>query len=176
MPKSTVWRLSAHSALCVFGLLALSTSVMAQEMDRCSRSEYSQLDFWIGEWEVLGPDGEVIGSSVVQPILGGCAIREEWSAGGFGGIGYFAYDRPSDTWRQMWVDANGAVLVNTGRWEGSRMVLRGERKGSDGEVRELRVTLTPTGEGRVRQVLERSEDGGSTWVPIFEGLYRPSSP
>lgn len=99
---------------------------------------------------------------------------EEWSAPGFHCIGYYAYDKPSGVWRQTWVDAGGAVLRNTGQREGTGEVLRGERRGSDGKVRQLRVTPRPTEDGGVRKVIERSEDGGTTWTVVFDGRYRPA--
>lgn len=165
----------AHPCLYWLSLfLAVTPGILAaQTPEPCSDPEYAQLDFWVGDWEVTGPDGEVVGDSTVRPILGGCAIREEWSGQGSDGIGFFAYDRPSGVWRQMWVDANGAVLWNAGQWDGSGMVLRGERRGSDGVVRHLRVTLRAAEQSGVRQLIERSEDGGTTWTVIFDGRYRP---
>lgn len=169
-----------RSTLCtswvLLALTATPASLVAQEPGPCADPEFQQLDFWVGEWEVTGPDGQVIGNSTVRPILDGCAIREEWSREGFGGVGYFAYDRPSGVWRQMWVDARGAVLRHTGQWNGSGMVLGGERKGSDGKARQLRVTLSPANGVGVRQLIERSEDGGTTWAVIFDGRYRPVDP
>jgi hypothetical protein len=42
------------------------------------------------------------------------------------------------------------------------------------EGRELldRTTLTPQGDGSVRQLIEASDDGGDHWTPTFDGIYR----
>jgi hypothetical protein len=34
-----------------------------------------------------------------------------------------------------------------------------------------RTTLTPLADGRVRQVIERSSDGGTTWTTGFDAMY-----
>jgi len=38
-----------------------------------------------------------------------------------------------------------------------------------------RTTLTPDAEGHVRQVIEVSTDGGSTWRTTFDALYVPAA-
>ena len=58
-----------------------------------------------------------------------------------------------------------------GTWQHDHMVLMGDRVGSDGKTRRLRVSLTPHPDGTLRQLQERSEDGGQTWAVIFEGRY-----
>lgn len=167
-------RSALYTRAVLLTLVAMPTLLVAQQRqpEHCSDPEYDQLDFWVGEWEVTGPDGQVVGNSTVRPILDGCAIREEWVTGDLEGVGYFAYDRPAGVWRQMWMDSRGAVLRHEGQWNGSSMILGGERRGSDGVVRKLRVTLSPVEPDGVRQLIERSEDDGTTWTVIFEGRYR----
>ena len=159
---------------CALAILAPS-SIAAQGAPRCGGDEYRQMDFWVGSWEVLGPDGSVMGRSRVTPILEQCAIQEEWSGGDVRGTSLNMYDKPTGTWRQMWVDNFGVVLRMEGTWSNGRMVLTGDRVGSDGVTRKLRVTLSPETDGTVRQLQERSEDGGETWAVIFDGRYRRSS-
>jgi hypothetical protein len=38
-----------------------------------------------------------------------------------------------------------------------------------------RTTLTPLGNGRVRQVIETSRDGGKTWRVGFDAVYVPQA-
>ncbi|MEX2472488.1 MAG: hypothetical protein WEA34_09930, partial [Gemmatimonadota bacterium] len=134
---------------------------------------YRELDFWVGEWEVRSPDGTVQGTSSIAPIMEGCAIQEEWSSSRIRGRSISTYNKPEGRWEQLWVDNFGVLLHQTGGWTGSAFRWRAERRGSDGKVRQLRVTLTPMEGGIVRQVQERSEDGGVTWSVIFDGRYRP---
>ena len=51
---------------------------------RCSESErYSDLDFWVGEWDVFVGDTRV-GRNRIEKVLDGCALIEHWSAAGGG--------------------------------------------------------------------------------------------
>lgn len=133
----------------------------------CASLEYRQFDFWIGEWEVTRPDGKLAGRNRISPILGGCALKEEWTgAGGNQGTSLNAYDTAARRWRQTWVDDGGAVLLLSGGVEGGRMILRA----GDGASRQ-RITWTPLPDGRVRQLWESSADGGKTWNVQFDGMY-----
>lgn len=160
-------------ALAFVSAAAPRTPAAAQTSPRCAGPEFRQLDFWIGTWTVTDPDGDVMGESTVVPTLDGCAVREDWSSGQMHGTSINAFDKPEAVWRQMWVDNLGAVLRLAGDWQQDRMVLVGDRLGSDGKTRRLRVTLSQRDDGTLRQVQERSEDGGRTWTVIFEGRYTP---
>ena len=46
----------------------------------CSGPEYRQFDFWIGEWEAFGPNGQKGGDSKISLILDSCIILEEWTS------------------------------------------------------------------------------------------------
>lgn len=159
--------------LAILGSLATASHGSGQIAPRCSDAEYRELDFWVGEWEVRSPDGSVQGTSSIGPIMEGCAIQEEWSSSQIQGRSISSYDKPEGRWEQLWVDTFGVVLRQTGGWTGSAFHWRAERRGSDGKLRQLRVTLTPTQDGIVRQLQERSEDGGVTWSVIFDGRYHP---
>jgi hypothetical protein len=159
------------AALLALGALLVPDGIAAQTSPPCEDPEFRQLDFWIGAWEVADAGGQVIGRSTVSATLGRCAIQEEWESGDMHGTSINAYDKPEGAWRQMWVDSFGAVLRLRGAWNGRSMVLGGPRVGSDGRTRHLRVTLTPMEDGTLRQLQERSEDGGETWGVIFDGRY-----
>jgi len=155
----------------LLGLLAPTAGLRAQTSPRCADPEFRQLDFWIGAWQVTDADGQLVGRSTVSPILDRCALREEWDSGDMHGTSINMFAKAEGTWRQMWVDNLGVVLRLGGSWNGESMVLGGDRVGSDGKTRRLRVTLTPEPDGTLRQRQERSEDGGRTWAVIFEGTY-----
>ncbi len=134
------------------------------------------LDFWLGEWTV-GVGGQVAGTNRIERILGGCALTETWrDAGGGEGRSLFYYLPSEGEWRQVWVTPNalqpGGVKekrmterVGDGvRFEGT-IALPGGGSHLD------RTTLTPEPDGTVRQVIEISRDGGTTWQPTFEGIY-----
>jgi hypothetical protein len=139
-----------------------------QAASPCASPEHRQFDFWIGEWEVTLPDGRVAGHNRITPILGGCALREEWTgAKGNQGTSLNAWDADARRWRQTWVDQSGTVLLLAGAFEGGKMVLQS----GDGASRQ-RITWTPMNDGRVRQLWDSSSDGGRTWKVEFDGTYK----
>ena len=48
----------------------------------CTKAEFRQFDFWLGDWEVTLPDGKVAGTNKIESILGGCVLQESWAGGG----------------------------------------------------------------------------------------------
>lgn len=139
----------------------------------CAAPEHRQFDFWVGSWDVTTPDGKPAGTNVIEPILGGCALRESWTgAGGGTGTSYNVYDRTRRVWHQTWVDGQGNLLQLEGGFENGRMTLQGETVDSAGARAKQRITWEPTGPSEVRQLWETSDDGGKTWSVAFDGRYR----
>lgn len=170
--RTTATRRSAALLfLAILGSLVTASPGSAQISPQCTDAEYRELDFWVGVWEVRSPDGSVQGTSRITPIMEGCAIQEEWSSSRIRGRSISTYNKPGGRWEQLWVDNLGVVLRQTGGWTGSAFHWQAERRGSDGVIRQLRVTLTPMEGGGVRQLQERSEDEGVTWSVIFDGRY-----
>jgi hypothetical protein len=138
----------------------------------CAAAEHHQFDFWIGEWDVTLPDGSRAGSNRIEPILGGCALRETWTgARGSHGTSYNAYDASRRRWHQTWVDDQGNLLVLEGTLAGGRMTLEGETVDSAGHSQQQRIVWERTAPGHVRQLWETSSDGGATWTTAFDGHY-----
>ncbi len=153
---------------------AVSSLRSAPAPEPCASPEHRQFDFWQGEWEVREA-GKVAGSNRISRVLGGCALREEWTgAGGGKGTSLNVYDAERRRWHQTWVDDKGLVLLLEGEWRGGRMVLEGERpapsEGASRTTRE-RISWTPQAGGRVRQLWESSSDAGRTWQVVFDGIY-----
>jgi len=140
----------------------------------CATPEHRQFDFWLGEWSVTASDGKVAGHNRITSILGGCALREEWtSARGSNGTSLNMYDAGAGRWRQTWVDDSGSVLLITGEFRGGKMVLEGDSPEAGGKTTRQRITWTPLAGGRVRQLWDSSADGGKTWKVEFDGTYTP---
>ena len=108
----------------------------------------------------------------------GCAIFENWTgADGGEGKSLFSFDARRGAWDQVWVTGDtskpGGVKhkrlthrINDGvRFEGEALSIAG-KPWLD------RTTLTPADDGRVRQLIETSIDGGATWKAVFDGYYR----
>lgn len=146
------------------------------EEGRCAAPEYRQLDFWVGDWQVHRPDGELAGRNEISPVAGGCALLESWQGvGGGRGTSLTYFDPETGGWRQTWVGL-GVVLDLQGGWDGERMLLQGgARPGPDGPLAD-RISWAPRDDGEVLQLWEVSPDGGSTWERVFAGTYRPRRP
>jgi len=64
----------------------------------CASPEHRQFDFWQGEWEVREA-GRAAGTNRITRVLGGCALREEWTgAGGGKGTSLNVYDEAQRRW------------------------------------------------------------------------------
>ena len=141
----------------------------------CSAPEYTQFDFWLGDWDVTFPGGKAAGHNLVTKEYGGCVVQEHWTgAGGTIGSSFNTYDPARKVWHQTWVsNVGGLVLLEGGLKDGS-MILSGVQVQPDGSKLINRVTWTPIqagGAGKVRQFWETSADGGKTWQVSFDGLY-----
>jgi hypothetical protein len=138
----------------------------------CASPEQHQFDFWIGRWDVKTPKGKQAGTNLIEPILGGCVLRESWTgAGGMSGTSYNIYDGTRKVWHQTWVDDQGNLLALEGRFADNRMVLQGERPDTAGGTVLNRITWVPMAPNQVRQLWEVSGDGGATWTTAFDGHY-----
>ncbi len=175
-------RVHASAEISIFILSAISvqaapllgqTDSAQQQTAPCQSPEFRQFDFWIGEWDVQNPQGKPAGTSVITPVLSGCAIHEEWHSAGsrYAGNSYNTYDRARSVWHQTWVDNSGLLLQLEGEFKDGKMVLEGERPGAEGGTVVNRITWEELAPDSVRQVWDASSDGGKTWQRQFDGLY-----
>ncbi len=141
------------------------------------REGFQRLDFWVGEWVVLVGDRRV-GENRIEKILDGCAIMEHWTdAGGGQGKSLFFYNPTTDRWKQVWVTQDATrpgglkekELVET--LENGAVRFQGEIHLPGGGMYLDRTTLTPNPDGTVRQVIEVSRDGGTSWEVTFDARY-----
>ena len=138
----------------------------------CTAPAYRQFDFWLGDWDVTTPDGKAAGHNRITTILGGCALREEWTgASGTHGTSLNMFDSAGRKWRQTWVDDGGTVLLLSGQLKAGKMVLEGDSPAGGGTTVRQRITWTAQPAGKVRQLWESSADGGKSWKVEFDGTY-----
>lgn len=159
-------------------IVAAFASVSAAQPARtgCRGPEFRQFDFWIGDWEVRGPQGRLLGHNRITAILEGCALREEWTSADGTNIGtsHNAYDPNDGRWHQDWVDNGPTRLTLVGGLAGREMVLEQRApSGGTAPAQFQRITWTPLADGRVRQHWQVSSDGGATWTTAFDGFYAP---
>ena len=157
-------------------VMLLTPGSLASEV--CDDPLYRALDFWVGEWRVVDADGVVQGHNRIEKILAGCAVLEHWTAaGGSEGKSLFYVDPAKGRWNQVWVTESAGSPGGTKekahietlsdgavRFQGT-IVLADGREVLD------RTTLTPLPDGRVRQHIQNSGDGGETWTAGWVGFY-----
>ena len=134
---------------------------------------YHLLDFWVGEWEVRDPSGELQGHNEIVKVLNSCAIIENWTTiSHHDGKSLFYYDGPHKQWKQVWVTSDGSMKEKAfiERYSDGGTRFQGTLLMKDGSTVLDRTTLTPLRDGRVRQVIEQSADNGKTWGS-WEGVY-----
>ena len=157
-------------------LLALPSPGSAQaDSPTCRSAEHRQLDFWIGDWDAYDlPDTtKVVARTQVTRILGGCVLREvHVQRDGLKGESFSLWDASRRRWHQSWVTNGGSLLLLEGGVVGGRMVLTAPEWKPDGSSTLLRGTWWRDG-ADVRQLAERSADGGETWARVWEILFRP---
>ncbi len=144
----------------------------------CIAPEHHQFDFWIGDWDTfdLSDRDKVVARNRVDSILDGCVLREVYEQrDGLTGQSFTIYDAARKVWHQSWVTNRGQVLVLEGGMQGDRMVLIGTDRAADGKPIQLRGVWTRF-EGGVRETAETSSDGGKTWKPLFDIVFRPHKP
>jgi hypothetical protein len=138
----------------------------------CATAEFRQFDFWLGDWNVTDPKGDVAGTNRITLEMDGCVLHEHW-VGSKGGVGesFNIYDGATKQWHQTWVDNGGTLLSLNGGLVDGRMVLSGPGQGPKGEAITNRIAWEKLADGRVRQTWDVSSDGGKTWTNSFDGFY-----
>jgi hypothetical protein len=164
-------KLTAKKSLLLI-ILMFTAASPAKSQTTCSQDLYRQFDFWIGKWEVKSPDGKTVGWNEVTRELDGCLLVEHWKSAGGKSLGssFNYYDIRDQLWHQLYLDNSGdagAFPAMTGYFLNGKMVLL-----TDPKVKPLdRWTWYQISLGRVRQMAERSEDGGKTWATIWDSTY-----
>jgi hypothetical protein len=156
----------------------ISSFVLAQKP--CSRPEYRQFDFWIGEWEAFNPKGQKAGDSKISLMLDSCTIFEEWTSANiqrglrFAGKSFNMYNAAKKSWQQYFVDNTGTITEYTnGYYENNKMIVQTDNKKiNDSTWRIQKMTFYNLGPDKVRQHGENSNDGGKTWTTSFDLEYR----
>jgi hypothetical protein len=154
------------------GAVNVATAGDRASPSACTGVGYRQFDFWLGEWDVFD-----VGSSnreataKITAVQRGCALREEYRGlNGGGGESLSMYDPKTDTWRQSWISNKGQIVLIAGKKTGDAITLTGTEYGT-AEGRLIRGTWSLV-HGAVRETAERSTDGGKSWTPWFDIIFR----
>ena len=168
----TLYGFTSLASLVLFAATALPAQTAKPAP--CTASEYRQLDFWVGDWDAFDIDDQKVPAAHAQvsPILQGCSLLEDYQqTDGLHGQSFSTYDRSRNVWHQTWVTNRGSLLVVEGKMEGDKLVLRGT---DNIRHADYRVTWERDSKG-VRETAVSSKDGGKTWTPVFDMVFRPHS-
>jgi hypothetical protein len=170
-----MWRAAIASA----GLLLMTSgAALGQAKEPCAGPEFRQFDFWAGDWDTydMSDTTRIVARNRVTRILSGCVLHEAYEQNdGLVGESYSLYDSSRGSWHQSWVTNRGGLLLLDGGLEGPRMVLTGVERKADGTSSLLRGIWWTEGPD-VREKAERSTDGGKTWSPVFDIVFRRHRP
>jgi hypothetical protein len=164
-----------RAALATAILLLMAATGRAQASPPCTGPEFRQFDFFAGDWDTydMADTSRVVARNRVTSILDGCVLREAYEqSDGLVGESYSLYDATRHVWHQSWVTNRGGLLLLDGGLDAARMVLSGTERKPDGTASLLRGVWWSEGRN-VREKAERSPDGGKTWTPVFDIVFRP---
>jgi hypothetical protein len=160
---------SPSFAIGIYGVAGAPTAPAGRP---CTRPQYRQFDFWLGNWEVTNPDGSPAGTSIISSALDGCAVIENYAQGGYVGRSINSYDAATDRWHQHYVDNPSQVARLFGHFDAGSMILQGIRPTPTSNRTINRITWSVLEPGLVRQLWEQSADSGATFPTVaFDGRY-----
>lgn len=168
-----------RAGLLLTFLLLPSAAFAAAPAKKCASKAHRQFDFWVGEWTVKTPDGDVVGENVIEKINDGCVLRERWrsSNGKSVGSSFNLYATKDGRWHQTWTDNDGLLLELVGGLDDEgRMVMRESSVGPAKEQVVQEISWTKLDGGKVRQHWRVSKDGGESWKDAFVGIYEKKAP
>ncbi len=145
----------------------------------CSKPEFRQFDFWVGEWEAFATNGNKSGDSKISIIIDSCVILEEWTGTAnqgftFTGKSFNSYNAATKQWQQTWTDNTGNTTeFLRGEGGNGKVVYYADRvTDTKGKLFMRRLTFTKLSNDKVRQYGEKSDDEGKTWVAEYDLEYR----
>ena len=158
-------------ALMLWMLPPLAAGETAKQ--NCTAPEYHQFDFWLGDWDAFDADNPAkpVARARITRILDGCVLLEDYEdTNGHHGQSFSVYDASRKAWHQSWVTNRGELLVIEGRFQAGEMLLNGSDL-KNGSERGVRGVWKPVA-GGVSETAVTSTDGGKTWQPWFDLVFR----
>jgi len=146
---------------------------LAAQASPCQSIDHQAFDFWIGEWEVRLPNGQLAGHNSIRKIHGNCVVEENWTGVGVSrGSSVNHFDPNTKKWKQKWLDNSGLNLEFIGEIKDDALTTFAETiSPKTGDVVFNRMTIAKIDENNVSQIWEQSSNKES-WQPVFEGHYK----
>ena len=139
----------------------------------CQDSAHRAFDFWVGEWNVHTPDGQLAGVNSIQPINAGCGLIERYSVGGqLYGQSYNFYDSARGSWSQLWLSPGLIIRLEGPVGDGETLTMYGTST-YDGQpgARAFTGRWTLQQDGTVRQEFWEQNPETDEWTIWFTGIY-----
>ncbi len=150
-------------------MFALATALMASaatgqpaaQPAPCTGPQYSQMDFWVGDWKLKWDGGE--GANHITKDYEGCVIEEHFDGQPAMHLqGHSVSIYAHGQWRQNWVDNEGSYFDLTGGPEADgRFVLKNVRL--DDKAPYLRMVFEDIKPDSLTWHWQSSDDQGKTW-------------
>lgn len=148
----------------VFLMAFAAAAALRAQAPKCDTPEFRQLDFWVGEW-VVEADGKPVGQSRIERVLDGCLLVENWyGLDGDRGKSLNWFERADGRWHQVYVGVGWNVEYAGGLRDGAMEFAQPGKR--------LRLSLSPRGDGTVRQHKERQAAQGGAWSTVYDFAYR----
>jgi len=164
------------AAAAAFSVGAAQAQSAPAQTPPCSDTVFHDFDFWLGEWDVYGPNGKLAGTNSIRKEEYGCLLTEHWTnAGGQTGQSYNFVDLATGKWRQVWVSAGATIDYSGGLNDKGEMVLEGTigyGAGQPGNGAKFRGAWTPNEDGTVTQYFQQYDDARKEWTDWFKGTYK----
>ncbi len=169
-----------------FTILFLLCSIMFSSFGQsasktpCSAPAYRQFDFWLGEWEAFGTNGQKAGDSKISLILDSCIILEEWTSASvnqgirYAGKSFNTWNAATKQWQQTWVDnVGGSNEYLLGKFESNKIIYTSSPFPFSKDTMAIRkMTFTNLSLAKLRQHGEISKDKGVSWITEYDLEYR----
>lgn len=136
----------------------------------CAGPGYHGADFLVGEWRVDAANGLELGHSSITRELSNCLLLEQFATPkGNRAKAFLSFGRATATWTRTYMDSEGQRIFSRGTVAGGSLVLTGANEGTL-----TRITWTKMESGRLEQVWDVSNDGGTTWSFDQKLVYVPA--
>lgn len=167
-------RIIVYITLFTFSTLFSVVNAQNKATKPCSSSEYSQFNFWVGNWDVYDTNNKLIGTNNVVKLSNACAIQENWvsKTSKSKGTSYNYYNKSDNSWNQLWVDNSGFSLELKGQYNQSKMILKSNLiKSKNGDFYN-QITWTKNTDGSVTQIWDYMDQNHKKIKEVFKGIYK----
>ena len=162
--------------ITIFTLSTFLSVVNAQNKvtKPCNSPEYSQFNFWVGNWNVYDSNDKLIGTNNVVKLTNACAIQENWvsKSSKSKGTSYNYYNKTDNSWNQLWVDNSGFSLELKGHYDKNAMILKSKLVKSKSGDFYNQITWTNNKDGSVTQVWDYLDENHQKIKEVFKGIYK----